>query len=187
MKGLIPFGAITVSGPGAATQALSTTLALLALFDDTGGANVNGTFDDGYPSVYPDKANNRVLVEAPGVYEVDVILSGITDAAQDIWINLAKNATAISDMQTRTRWTDAVKNQIVLSGFVTIATSDNPGTIATKPDYDATAGAGKPAGGFGGNAAFPKNMVPLTLLIKSGASTPTITLEHAQFKVKRVG
>lgn len=181
MKGLIPFGSITVSGPGALTQALSTTFATLGLFSGAGGANgPASTYDDGDPAVTPDKANNRITVSAnPGVYKVTAIISGITDAAQDIWLTLAKNGTAITDMQSRARWTDAVKNQLVLTGYVNITAADNPGTIATKPDPSTS--------GFVGAGGFSKMQVPLTLQIKSGASTPTITLEHAQFMVERVG
>lgn len=197
MKGVIPFGGMTISGPGAATQALSTSAALLAQWSATGGANVNGTFDDGIPSVYPDKANNRLLLEAPGVdpskpffaywYEIDLIVSGITDAAQDIVLTLAKNATAVADAVTRQRWTNAVKNTQVLSTYLPVYGSDNPGTLAVKPAYDASAGAGKPAGGFGGAAAFANMMVPVTVLINSLAGTPTITFEYAILKAKRVG
>lgn len=197
MKGQLPFGAMTISGPGAATQALSTTAALLAQWSATGGANVNGTYDDGIPVVTPDRTNNRMLLEAPGLdpskplfaywYELDLLISGITDAAQDIVLSFAKNGVQVTDWITRSRWTNAVKNTQGLTAFLPVYASDNPGTIAVKPAYDASAGQYKPAGGFGGAGAFANMMVPVTVLINSLAGTPTITFEYASLKAKRIG
>ncbi len=174
MKGLIPFGSLTISGPGAATQALSTTFAAFGLFSSTGGANgPASTYDDGDPAVRPDVTNNRLLLEAPGVYEIEAILSGTIDAAQDV---------AVADLQVRQRFTDAVKNHMSLKGLLVITTADNPGTIATKADPVTSATAL-----YAGLGGFPKTMVPVTLQIKSGASTPTVTAEFAQFIAKRIG
>jgi hypothetical protein len=178
MKGLIPFGSLTIAA-GAATQALATTAALFALWDDSPGANgPAGTVDDGDVSVKPDYANNRILVASPGVYEVEVILSGAIDAAADVTMNVAKNGTAVADLLTKSRWTNAVKNVQTVKGFISVTAADNPGTIATQAE---------PAGTFTGGGGYPKRMVPLTLLVASGAGTPTITAENAQFIVKRVG
>lgn len=180
MKGLIPFGALVISGPGAITQALSTALAQMTAWASAGGANgPASTYDDGNPDVKPDYANSRVLVQAPGVYEVTVNLSGITDGTQDITLAIAKNGTALTTAQNKRSWTVSVKNQHVLTALVAITAADNPGTITTKPDPATT--------GFAGAGGFPKMMVPLTVQLASGASTPTLTFENCQFLVKRVG
>lgn len=184
MKGEIPFGSLTVSGPGSQTQALSTTAALLALFSASGGANgPANTRSGGNPDVYPDYANNRILVQAgqgaETVYRVTVVLSGTVDAAADLTLQIAKNGTAISDLINRMRWTNAVKNVQTLTGYFTVTPSDNPGTIPTFADPAST--------GFAGAGGAPKNEVPITILLGSLSGTPTITLEYAQFMIERVG
>lgn len=181
MKGLIPFASLTISGPGAQTTgALSTSAAQFALFSATGGsAGPASTSDDGDPAVKADAANNRMLVEAPGVYRVSVVLSGTIDAAQDIVLTLAKNGVAISDSVTRQHWTNAVKNTQDLECVINITAADNPGTIATKSDPSTS--------GFAGSGGFPKMMVPITILINSLAGTPTVTAEYCQFIIERIG
>lgn len=177
MKGLIPFASITVTA-GAATQALSTSAALLALFDDAGGANgPSGTNDDGINSVQPDKANNRMKLMAPGVFKVTVMLSGVVDGAADITISLAKNATEIADTKSTQRW-GTTENSHTLTAIVVIASSDNPGTLADQAE---------PSGTFTGGGGYPKNMVPLTVLLTAGTGTPTVTLKKAQWIVERIG
>lgn len=188
MKGLIPYGGIQIAA-GAATQALSTSAAQLTLFSSAGGSNgPSDTFTEGGdPAVKPDYANNRVLVDAPGVYEVTVDLCGTTDATQNITLGIAKNGVAVSGLQSARSWTVSVENAHSLSGFLVVSPSDNPGTIATNADPATSVATGRPAGGFGGGGGFPKNLVPLTILLTSGASTPTLTIKNARFNVKRVG
>lgn len=180
MKGLIPFASLTISGPGSQTLLLGTTATLFNLFSATGGANGPATTsDDGDPAVKPDAANNRILVESPGVYEVSVSISGTVDAAQDLSCQVAKNAVGVADLVGRQRFTNAQKSTLSFEGFLNVTAADNPGTIATKPDPSTS--------GFAGSGGFPKQMVPITLLIASLAGTPTITAEYANWTIKRVG
>ena len=179
MRGLIPYGALTISGPGAATQALSTAAALMAQWSAAGGANINGTYDDGNPDVTADKVNNRILVQAPGVYEVEVHLSGITDGTQNITIDIAKNAVAYGVAQSKQSWLVSTKIHHYMKGIVIVTAADNPGTITTKPNPATT--------GFAGAGGFPKMMVPLTILLTSGAGTPTLTFENCLMLAKRLG
>lgn len=179
MKGLIPFASLTISGPGAATLALSTSAAQFTLFASAGGANgPANTYDDGDPAVKPDYANNRILVEAPGVYKVSGFLTGVVDGAADITIAVAKNGTAVADLTNKQRW-GTTKNTHAFGGLLNVTAADNPGTIATKPDPSSS--------GFAGAGGFPKMLVPLTILLTAGAGTPTITAEGAQFVVERIG
>jgi len=177
MKGLIPFASVTVTG-GAGTLALATTATQLNLFSAAGGANgPAGTNDDGINSVQPDKANNRMKIQAPGVYKVTCMLSGVLDGAADITISLAKNGNEIADTKSAQRW-GTTENSHTLTALVNITSADNPGNIADQA---------APSGTFTGGGGFPSNMVPLTVLLTAGAGTPTITLKKAQWIVERVG
>lgn len=178
MKGLIPFASLTISGPGSGTIALTTAAAVMNLFSATGGANGPATTsDDGDPAVKSDAANNRILVEAPGVYEISGFLSGVVDSAIDVTISFAKNAVALADTQNKQRW-GTTKNTQPFNAIINVTAADNPGTIATKPDPSSS--------GFAGAGGFPKQMVPITMIL-TGSGSQTLTAEGAQVIVKRLG
>ncbi len=178
-----PYGGMSITG-GADTLALSTTAAKLASWSASGGANsaADSRTRGGDPSVRPDKANNRILVNAPGVYEVHFDLSGAPDAAQDILVQVYRNGVAVDDLRAQARFTNAVKNNIALHGILEVTAAHNPKTIPTFADTTATTNPPAQVS----YAAAPKTEVALEIYIKSLASTPTLTINDAHFTVKRL-
>lgn len=175
MKGLIPFASVGITD-GATTQALSTTPTLLGL---AALGATNGDYTAGDASARPDAANSRLIL-GPGVYEIDLQVEGVTDGAQIITFQLAKNAAAISGTKRPASWAvSTAKNLHTLKAIVTITDADVPGTIANFSDPASTS--------FTGAGGATKEGVPLTVLVSSGAGTPTLTFEQLFLSAKRIG
>lgn len=177
MMGAIPFGALHITG-GAATVALTTTAALMNIWSSAGGSNgPSSTYEQGDPAVRPDYANNRILVQAPGIFKVELVIQGDMDSAIDVTAQIYKNGTAYSFLKQKARCgTD--KNQVVLIGFIKVVDTDALETIATFADPSAS--------GFAGAGGAPKTMAKLEVYL-TGSGSATITVEEAQFNVTRVG
>ncbi len=94
-----PYGGLKLVANTAAL-ALTTTPTLLDAFSGAFGANAQNSFGtDGDPAVQPDQANNRILVESPGIYAVDISLSGFGDGAADIVMQIRKNKIAVPELK----------------------------------------------------------------------------------------
>lgn len=175
MRGVIPFASIGITN-GVGTQALSTSAALLGL-SALGG--VNGDYTAGDPAARPDVTNSRLIL-GPGVYEIDLQVEGVTDGAQIITFQLAKNGTAISGTARPQSWAiSTAKNNHVLKAIITLTDADVPGTIGNFADPASTS--------FNGAGGATKEGIPLTVLVSSGAGTPTLTFEQLLFAAKRIG
>src|SRR3990167_5887041 len=97
---LTPFGGVYIAA-GATATALSTTAALLDQWNTATGFNAKNSGDDGDPAVKADKANNRLLLNTPGIYLVMVDLSGTIDGTQEITMQLRKNAVVIPGARSK--------------------------------------------------------------------------------------
>lgn len=180
----IPYGGLAITG-GAVTQALTTTAGKMVAWAGTGGAAsaADSRTRDGDPAVRPDKANSRVLVLSPGVYEVSFDMSGESDAAQDVFAQAYRNGVAVGDLRGQARWAGSnAKNQLSFHGILEVTAAHNPKTIGTFDDT--VASASPPA--QPSYAAAPKTEVALEVYLKSLASTPTITINDAHLTVKRL-
>ncbi len=166
------YGAISVAD-GSTAQTLATSQAALTAWNTSAGSNLVGGFDrDGNIAVKPDKANNRILLAAGAMYRFSLSLSGVADAAADITVQIAKNATGISGTKFTQRFF-TTESSLHFSGFFEIKASDNPGTIAAFAE---------PATGY---ASPPKVMVPVTVLVAAGTGTPAITIKQACLLVEK--
>lgn len=181
MKGLIPFGGMKIVG-GAGTIGLSTTATLLNLWSATGGSVLPGTGasgNDGEQSVQADLTNNRMKL-LPGFYEYTLRLVGTTDGTQDITAQLRKNAaTLIDGTKSQRSWTLTIANLHVDGGVFQILETDVPGTLSNFADPATT--------GFAGAGGAPKRLVPVDVVLTSGAGTPTLTIKEASLLIKRIG
>ena len=175
MRGQNPFATIGIAD-GTGTQALTTTPTLLGL--NALGA-VNGDYTAGDAAARPDKANDRLIL-GPGTYEIDLQVEGTIDAAQIITFQLAKNGSAISGTKAPQSWAiSTAKNLHTLRAIITLTDSDVPGTISNFSDPSASS--------YTGAGGAMKEGIPVTVLVSSGASTPTITVEQLRLTAKRIG
>lgn len=175
MRGAVPFAAITIID-GALTQALSTTPATLDL-SALGAAN--GDYTAGDSAARPDAANDRLIL-GPGTYEVELDLEGVTDGAQIITLTLAKNGSAISGTKRPQSWAvSTAKNLHNCKWLITLTADDVPGTISNFADPASTS--------YTGAGGATKQGIPITVLVSSGAGTPTITVEQMLLFAKRIG
>ncbi len=166
---------------GSGNFATTTTA---AKFDGwAANASVDARAQDGDVSCRADYANDRVLVQAPGRYEVHLDLSATIDSAVDMIFDVRKNATVISDLRAKKYFITTNYNQVSLDGFFNVVAADNPKTVGTFSDTSATTT--PPAQVTWAGA--PRSMVPIELYITAGSGTPTLTIESAHLNVKRVG
>jgi hypothetical protein len=175
----LPYGGILIHG-GADTIALSTTAVQLDSFSEAGGANSNADANsiDGDPAVIPDKTNNRIKVQAPGIYEVEFVLTCKVDSAVQCIARLRKNGTAYGNGVLGKCHVLTTMSQIVFKGIVVVSASDATGTLPTFGD---------PSGTFTGGSGAPKTLAYLDVTLESSTGTPTITNDTCTFMVKRVG
>lgn len=175
MRGTLPFAAIGITD-GVGTQALSTTPTALDL---SGLGAANGDYTAGDPAARPDAANDRLIL-GPGTYEIDLALQGTTDGAQIITFQLAKNAAAISGTKRPQSWAVATAKNLHNGKFlITLTDADVPGTVSNFADPAATS--------YTGAGGATKQGIPVTVLVSSGAGTPTITVEQMLLVAKRIG
>jgi hypothetical protein len=181
MRGLIPFGGLSITG-GATTLALTTTAAQLISWSGAGGANSD---DDTYsaggdPAVRPDYANNRILVNTPGTYKVEVTIYGTLATGTALLLaQIFKNGVAVAKARQKAYGETTAGVQISLLAIVVVNKSDAPGTIATFAD---------PASGeLIGAGKAPQTMCPLDVRLFVSTSTDTLTIVEAQFNVFRIG
>jgi hypothetical protein len=177
------FGGITFTGQstafGVTTSAQKLTFA--------GASNMPTTKDRvGDPAVKPDTANNRLVLNAPGIYRVKAELSGTAASALQTYLQFYKGSTAYGK-KSRYTWATTPGTQ-TLETIVEVLASDIPsgGGVATFADPDATAGAGKPAGGFAGAGAAPQTGVALNLYI-TGDGSVNLTLSDGSLSAERIG
>lgn len=173
------FGGITTYA-GSSTLALSTTAAKLTLWAANSVASSRSR--DGDTSIYPDYSNNRVLVAAPGIYLVHLDLALISDSAMALVFQVYKNSTAVADLRSQVHIA-TTRTQVALCGILSVATTDNPGTIATFSDTTVTTNPPAQVSWAGA----PKTLVPIDVYVTAASATPTITLYDAHLTLLRVG
>lgn len=187
MLGMLPIGGIQSTSQSTA-QAVTTAAAQLVI---TGGVETAGTRTrEGDPAVKPDTANNRIVVNAPGIYKATVSISGAAASALQNTYQLRKNGSSGSAITgTRAKQVyGTTPSQVSWSSMFEITAADLPaaGGTATFSDPDSSAGAGKPAGGFAGAGAAPKTGVPIDILV-TGDGSVNFTPTDIQFIIERVG
>lgn len=170
-----PFANLVITG-GSGTVSLSTANSQL-----TGWAN--GAADSynryGDPAVRPDFANNRFLVNAPGIYRFRLVLSGTCSGGSDVVAVPRKNLTAIAGIKGKARITTN-KGQVVVEGIFEVTQADlvNAAGVATFAD--------QPSGEFIGAGAAPKTEVPIDVALSCVTSTDTLTVEEATAALERL-
>lgn len=184
MLGQIPFAGLVLAG-NSTLQAISTTPAVLTL--TAASATARHTNQGGDPAVKPDAANSRIVVNAPGIYRVDFSATGTASGSQSADFQVRKGGTAQAGARTKVY----VGTNPVCASFsavveVTAADIPTSGGVATFSDPVATAGAGKPNGGFAGAGAAPKTGVAIDIGVTGGGSV-NLTVTDAQFTVTRLG
>ena len=95
-----PFSGL-IAKAGATSQNLTTTaLQLNAFSQTTGGVGQGSSYtQDGDPAVRSDAANNRLLLNCPGMYLVFLQLSGYGGGFGDMLVQIRKNAlTTMTDL-----------------------------------------------------------------------------------------
>lgn len=183
MTGVIPFGGFHFTGQSTAFAV--TAVAQKLTF--AGAAELPTTRTRvGDPAVKGDTANNRVVVNAPGIYEVEVELSGSAASALQTTLQFYKGTTA-TGKQSKKTWGTTPDVQ-TLKTIIEITAADIPssGGVATFSDPDSSAGQYKPAGGFAGAGAAPQTGVALSVYV-TGNGSVNLTLTDGTFSVKRVG
>lgn len=181
MNGLIPYANLYHPGGGAVTQALSTTMAALNL---SALGVLDGLYTAGDVSVRPDKANNRMLVAAPGIYESLLRLNFTSDGAQIIVAQLRKgaaNAGVLVGTKGQRVVTAAAGQDLVVPSVFQITAADLTAALA-QDNFPATS-----AAGFGGASGATKSSIAVDVGVASVAGTPTITLVEFSWTLKRIG
>lgn len=186
MLGAVPFGGITSTGQSTA-QGVTTSAAQLVI---TGGVAMPSTSDRaGTPSVKADTANNRLIFNAPGIYRVHFNCVGVAASALQTTFALRKNSTGGTTLSGVSKETWATTPSTHAAMFlVEITNADIPtaGGQSTFADPDATAGVGKPAGGFAGAGAAPKTGIPVDVLV-TGDGSVNLTLSDVRLEAERIG
>lgn len=179
---LIPYGGCNVAA-GATAQAGLGAAALLTCWAGANGSNFPSTGNEGDPAVKGDQANNRVLVNAPGVFEVQVVLHGTIDGTEEVTLQLRKNAVAIPTARSIRSWLVTINNEHTLHAIVQINQADMPKTIATMPAQASTTGPNNTPS-FSGASGALLTECPLDLTV--AAAGQTMTVVDASFIVKRI-
>ncbi len=181
---LIPFGGVNIQA-GATSTTLATTATLLNQFNTATGFNSAGTGIEGDPAVKGDKANNRLLLNTPGVYLVMVDLNGTTDGTQEITMQLRKNGVVVPGARSIKSWTVTINNNHSMHAIVEVLRTDSPGTIATMPAQASTTGPNNTPS-FAGAAAAVQTECAVDIVLTSGASTPALTVVDGHFSALRL-
>jgi hypothetical protein len=192
------YGGLAVQDGGAQTQALTTSFGQLVAFSAAlGGISAadSNTFD-GDIGVRPDAANNRLLLECPAgpknsipgqpdpytAYEITFDLSAIGGGSvQDVVAQVYVNGVARADMSGRSSFSSANRTQLGFTAYLKLTVADNPKNILTFPDPGTT-----PAPRYAGAGGAPDNMCPVTIYLKTIASTLTLTIEACHFNAQKM-
>lgn len=183
MLGQIPFGGLSFTGQSTAFAA-STTPTKLTFANASELATTRNR--EGDPAVKADIANNRIVVNAPGIYKCTLELSGSAASALQTTVQYRKGTTA-TGKQSKQTW-GTTPNTQTLTTIVEVTTADIPtsGGVATFPDPDASAGLYKPAGGFAGAGAAPQTGIALQVYL-TGDGSVNLTLTDGSWIVERIG
>lgn len=190
MTGMIPFATFYITGGSTAQLLTSGTAAKLTFASAVAGPSTASRGGD--PAVKADPTNSRLILNDPGIYEVDVELYGTVDGAMNITLDLYKaiNATLTRITGARSKSYYGATNSYEghLTAIIEVVASDlGPlSTVKTFDDPSASAGAGKPGGGFAGAGAAPQTGVYLEVWATSDA-TQSLTPTEARFTAKRIG
>lgn len=189
MIGEIPFGGISATG-NATSQAITTATTKLTF---TGATNTPTTGTRvGDPAVKPDATNSRIQINAPGLYRVNFEGCGGADGALNCAFQLRKTVagtqTALAGTKMAGLFSTTNKFNLSLNAIIEVLSTDlgTAGGASTFADPDATAGAGKPAGGFAGAGAAPKTGVYLDVSI-TGDASQALTLTDMRLTADRIG
>jgi hypothetical protein len=184
---LLPFGGINVSA-GSTAQATATTAAQLACWDETAGSNLptSGTIS-GDPAVKGDYANNRILLNSPGIYQIMFHAQGTSDTAtEQLTFQIRKNSVVQGNLRAVVNWTyNGPNNTVVIIGILQVLKSDIPGTIATMPAEASTTGPNNTPS-FSGASGAPSTEVPVDVVVSTAASTPNLTIVDANLTAIRL-
>lgn len=173
-----PEAAITVSAAGSGnTQALTGTAAKLTVFSaaDT-GANVLGSSKGSDYSVRPDKANNKLIVMAPGRYRLTFAGDVSLSAAATLTGKFYKGGAVISGVpQLSNKCAQDTAARVHHSAIVEITTADFPTAGGSQAFAD------PPTGGVIGAAFAPRNGVDIEYygLVSSNGTLTSLNLELA--------
>jgi len=186
MLGTIPFAGITATGQSTA-QGITTSNAQLVIPGATATPNTGSRVGD--PGVKADPTNYRLIVGTPGIYAVHLELVGLAASALMLTARFRKNAltAGIFGRLMKSLWGTTASSAHFMQ-IVEITAADLPaaGGQSNFADPDATAGAGKPAGGFAGAGAAPKNGIPLDVVVL-GSGSVNLTLSDIALTAFRVG
>lgn len=183
MTGQVAFGGLTFTGQATAFAA-STTPTKLTFAGASELPTTRNRYGD--PAVKADIANNRVIVNAPGIYRCMLEVSGVAASALQSTIQFRKGTVA-AGKQAKMTW-GTTPNTQTIDTLIEVTAADIPssGGVATFPDPDATPGAGKPAGGFAGAGAAPQTGVALQVYL-TGDGSVNLTLSDGSWIVERIG
>lgn len=184
MLGQNSFGGITATGQSTA-QAVSATAAQLVF---TNGSAMPSTSDRvGAASVRADTANNRLLLNAPGIYRVDFCATGSAASALQTTFQMRKNsATAFGRTSVETWGTTPATHTAVFIVEITAADIPAAGGQPVFADPSAAVGAYKPGGGFAGAGAAPLTEIPVDVLVTGNGSVNFTMTEYTLF-AERIG
>ena len=176
----LPYGGIQIIG-GADTISLTTTAALMDSWAESGGGNspASGNANDGDPAVIPDYTNNRLKVQAPGIYLVTFTLSGALDTAGAVVARLRKNGTAYGYGGYAKVHVLTTASQLTFTAIVVVSASDALGTLATFANPSSS--------GFAGAGGAPKTLATLDVTLEMASGSQTITVVAASLTAVRVG
>jgi hypothetical protein len=173
--GAAGYGGLAINDGGAATQALTTTAGQIVAWGVASTAD--GNTRDGNPAVVPDVTNNRLKM-LPGIYLVEFDLQFVGGGSADVQAQLYKNGVAVPGLSCR-GGASTSRASMGFSGILVVLAADAPGTLQTFPNPSTS--------GFAGAGGAPYTEVPVTIELKTLASTVTLTLEAAHFTAIQIG
>lgn len=162
------------------SQALTATAALLALWSAVGSNEPGAASDQSDYSVKPDKANNRIVVTAPGTYRYDFFASFVQSVAAVVTARVRKAGTALTTVPRGAMTCTTGTNNLRFSGVFVITEADiaNGAGIAAFAD--------PAAGGVIGAAFAPKTGVAIDIDLAASADGNFVVTD-ARFGVERIG
>lgn len=162
------------------SQALTSTPGLLALWSTIGSNEPGAASSQSDFSVTPDKANNRIVVTAPGIYRYDFFASFVQSVAAVVTARVRKAGTALTTSPVGAMTCTTGTNNLKFSGVFVITEADiaNGTGIAAYPD--------PASGGVIGAAFAPKTGVAIDIDL-AAASNGNFVVTDARFGVERIG
>lgn len=172
------YGGMYITG-GADTQAMTTTAGAMVSWSEAGGANAvsDSNARDGDPAIIPDKANNRIKLNTPGVYLVSFDLAGLATTGCNVAAQLRKNGVVVTGAKGLGIFS-TTNGAVSFQSIVEVTRSDSPGTLPTFADPAST--------GFAGAGGAPKTECALDVVLSILTSTDTLTLVEAHLNVIRL-